>query len=112
MIIVSRYSDGDEVKKVKETNVENYKNSAIYIILVLILSIGGTVLEKEIMKKYISKKIEELEKKLKPIDKEKLETAKIILNIKKENLNILSSNSNDSDIMIPKTYTYKPKNFK
>lgn len=105
LIIINHLESENEVIVRDETTGENTLNSIGFILLSLYLGTNITYLEKLFVKTYIRDKLKEYEPLFRPINKKELETAKHILELKRQNLIMISETANSI-----KEPSYKLKN--
>lgn len=87
----------------QETLSENLRHSIWYIVLVLFSGIGFESIKEVFIKTYIRDKLREYDLKFRPITKQELETMKKILQVKQENLAMISREA----ILEEESYSYK-----
>jgi len=100
LIIINNFESEEDFLIREETIGENILNSIKYIFLISTLGVSFMVFEKLLIKNCIKDKLITYEQSLKWYDKEELKTMKKILELKKENLSMLT----DSEYDVNKTY--------
>ena len=101
IIIINHTESEDDKITRKETIGENALNSILYIILTLGWGFSLGKLGKIFIKTYFRDILKEYEPLFNPINKEDLEAMKRMLEVKKENLSMISETENNSN------YSYK-----
>ncbi len=101
LIIINHTESEEDTITRKETTGENVLNSILYIILTLCWGASLGSLGKIFIKTYFRDILRECEPLFTPINKDDLEAMKRMLEVKKENLSMISENENNSN------YSYK-----
>ena len=104
LIIINHTESEDDMITRQETTGENVLNSILYIVISLLEGITLGKLGKIFFKTYFRDILREYEPSFRPINKEELEALKRMLEVKKENLSMISETENNSN---HSNYSYK-----